>query len=226
MRLMLVDDHPLFMEGLQYLLETHGFTIAGAATGGREAFEKARFLKPDVILMDIKMPEVSGLGALKLIKAVMPDIKIVMLTTSDEDEDIFDAIKYGASGYLLKNTNAKELVAMLNALEKDEIPLSPGLAARILNEFRRHDGDHHKTLPQTSSDEMNSRNLTERQLEVLKMVAEGITYKDVGETLGLSKRTVKYHMDRILELLHLENRSQVIAYAARMGLVEDTRNSC
>jgi len=171
--------------------------------------------------MDIKMPECSGLDALKLIKAEMPDIKIVMLTTSDEDEDLFDSIRYGASGYLLKNTNAKELVGMLADIEKGEVPFSPGLAARLLKEFRR---SNHKPVQHTL--EATKRgHLTERQLEVLEMVAKGITYKEVGDTLGLTERTVKYHMERIIELLHLENRAQVIAYAARIGIVEDTKTS-
>ena len=170
--------------------------------------------------MDIKMPECSGMDALKLIKAEMPDIKIVMLTISEEDEDLFDAIKYGASGYLLKSTNAKELVGMLSDLEKDEVPLSPGLAARLLKEFR-HSGIYEHNPPQYGMDESKCGQLTERQLEVLEMVARGKTYKEAGEALGLTERTLKYHMGRIIELLHLENRAQVISYAARMGLVKD-----
>ncbi len=135
MKLILADDHPLFLEGLQYVLETFGIEVAGVAQDGREALAKAQLLKPDIILMDIKMPICSGIDALRLIKAEMPEIKIVMLTTSDEDDDLFDAVKYGASGYLLKNANAKDLVNMLSDLEKGEVPLSPGLAARLLEEF-------------------------------------------------------------------------------------------
>ncbi|MGI6586969.1 MAG: response regulator [Lutisporaceae bacterium] len=210
MRLMLVDDHMIFLEGLQYLLGTYGIEVAGMAGNGREALEKARVLKPDIILMDIKMPGLSGLDALKLIKSEMPDIKVVMLTTSEEDEDLFNAVKCGASGYLLKNTNAKELVDMLTDLEKGEATFSPELADKVLKEFRNYE-------PDVSED----KKLTKRQLEVLEMVAKGVTYKDVSEALGLTERTVKYHMARILEQLHLENRAQVIAYAARMGLVEN-----
>lgn len=222
MKLMLVDDHPLFLEGLQYLLETHGINVSGVAHNGREALGKARILKPDIILMDIKMPECSGIDALKLIKAEMPGIKIIMLTTSEEDEDLFEAIKYGASGYLLKSTNAKALVDMLSDLEKGEVPLSPGLAARLLKEFRRS-STYVSKPPQHLVEDTKGGQLTDRQLEVLERVAKGITYKEAGEALGLTERTVKYHMGRIIELLHLENRAQVIAYAARMGLVEDER---
>lgn len=217
MKLMLVDDHPLFMEGLQYLLETHGLEVSGTAKNGREALEKARILKPDIMLMDIKMPECGGLDALKLIKAELPDIKVVVLTASEEDDDLFSAIKLGASGYLLKNINAGELIDMLIDIEKGEASFSPELAARLLKEFRSYGAGK---APQQAPGGMRREKLTERQLEVLELVAKGVTYKAVGEQLGLTERTVKYHMAKILELLHLENRSQVIAYAAHTGLVE------
>lgn len=213
MKLMLVDDHPLFLEGLQYILETYGISVLGTARNGREALAKARMLKPDIILMDIRMPECNGLDSLKLIKAEMPDIRIVMLTTSEEDDDLFEAVKYGASGYLLKNMDAKDLINMLNDLENGEVPFSPGLAAKLLKEFNKPS--------QPVSEDVKEENLTKRQMEVLEMVAKGMTYKEAGEALGLTERTVKYHMGRILELLHLKNRAQLIAYAAKKGLVEN-----
>lgn len=216
MKVMLVDDHPLFMEGLQYVLKTYGIEVAGTANNGREAVEKTRLEKPDIILMDINMPEFNGLDALRVIKAEMPEIKVVMLTISEADEDLFDAVKYGASGYLLKNTDSKSLIDMLNDLQGGEVTFSQGLAAKILKEFRN---DPPKKSDQNCSGIQNTQKLTERQLEVLEMVARGITYKEVGEKLGLTERTVKYHMARILEFLHLENRAQVIAYAAKMGIV-------
>lgn len=222
MKLMLVDDHSLFLEGLQYLLQTHGINASGIAHNGKEALIKSRTLKPDIILMDIMMPECSGIDALKLIKAEEPDIKIVMLTASEEEEDLFDAIKYGASGYLLKNTNGKALVDMLFSLQKGEVPLSPSLAARLLREFK-HNGTYEPKSSKQIIEDAERVQLTCRQLEVLEMVAKGITYKEVGDVLGLTERTVKYHMGRIIEILHLQNRAQVIAYAARTGLVDDTR---
>lgn len=220
MKLMLVDDHQLFMEGLQYLLETHGINVEGTAKDGREALIKARSLMPDIILMDIRMPELSGLDALKLIKAEMPDIRVVMLTTSEEDGDIFDAIKYGAAGYLLKSTDAKTLIDMLSALENNETLLSPDLAAKLLREFKYSNADRYMSQ-QNASDRTKNNILTERQLEVLDMVAKGRTYREVGVALGLTERTVKYHMAKILDQLHLENRAQVIAYAAQIGLLID-----
>lgn len=216
-KLMLVDDHPLFMEGLQYLLETHGIGVAAIAKDGREALEKARVLKPDIVLMDIQMPGLSGLDVLKLLKAEMPDIKVVMLTASEEDDDLFNAVKFGASGYLLKNVNAPELIDMLQDIRNGEASFSPELAARLLKEFRSG-----KDKPfQQAPEETGNEKLTKRQLEVLEMVAKGITYKDIGETLKITERTVKYHMGKILELMHLENRAQVIAYAARMGIIKE-----
>lgn len=221
MKLLLVDDHPLFIEGLSYLLKTYGFQVSGIAHSGREAIEQARLVKPDVVLMDIKMPELSGIDTLKLLKAEWPDIKIVMLTSSDEDEDLFEGMKYGASGYLLKSTSAKELVDMLHGLENGEACFTPAVAARILQELRRLRIDGNENAGKHISDGENPR-LTERQLEILELVAKGVTYKDTGIELGLTERTVKYHMCKIIELLHLENRSQVIAYAVKMGIVQET----
>lgn len=218
MKLMLVDDHPLFMDGLKYLLETNGISVAGTAGDGKEALEQARLLRPDIILMDIRMPGYNGIDALKLIKAEMPEIKVIMLTTSDEDDDLFEAIKCGASGYLLKNINAEQLLEMLSDLENDGAPLSPGLAARLLKEFGQGHTNVEKPEFGMWKDTPESSPLTERQMEILKMVAVGLTYKKVGEKLGLSERTVKYHMARIIEQLHMKNRAQVIAYASKTGL--------
>lgn len=220
MKVMLVDDHPLFMEGLQYVLKTHGIEVIGTAKNGREAYEKSKILKPDIIMMDIKMPEYNGLDALRLIKVDMPNIKIIMLTISEDDEDLFEAVKYGASGYLLKNTDAKDLIDMLIDLENGETPISPGLAPRLLMEFKRGSAFNHNSSIDDEEDK-NVQSLTKRQLEILEMVAKGVTYKEVGEAMEITERTVKYHMGRIIELLHLENRAQVIAYASRMGIVKN-----
>ena len=214
MKLLLADDHPLFVEGLQYLLETHGVPVAGIAKDGTEAIEKARFLKPDIILMDIKMPVCSGIDALKVIKAEMPDIKIIMLTASEKDEELSDAVKNGASGYLLKSTNAKELLEVLS----DSFPLSK--ASQKPEQLQSTDAQD-VSQAFTAPEETKDSKLTDRQLEILELAANGTTYKEAGEILGLSERTLKYHMNRITELLHLENRAQAIAYAARIGLVKD-----
>lgn len=213
MKVMLVDDHPLFLDGLQYLLETHGIEVAGTAGNVDQALEKVRIFKPDVVLMDIEMPGCSGLDAIRSIKAEMPEVKIVMLTSFDDDEYLFEAVKRGASGYLLKNLKADELFTMLSALEQGDAPLSSGLAARLLEEFARQAAE--KKPDASTGREKTTGKLTKRQDDVLNLVAKGMTYKEVGATLGLSERTIKYHMEKILELLHLESRAQVIAYVAR-----------
>jgi len=137
MRILLADDHPLFLDGLKNLLKIRGIDVVGTAIDGLEALEKARTLKPDVILMDIRMPQLNGLAATRLIKAEQPDIKIVMLTYSENDEDLFEAIKSGACGYLLKAEEIDKFFELLSGLMNGEAPLSPSLAGRVLEEFSR-----------------------------------------------------------------------------------------
>lgn len=216
---MIVDDHQLFLEGLRYLLEAYKVNVIASARTGKEAVTKARILKPNIILMDIMMPELNGLEALREIKAEMPDTKIIMLTTSDDDDDLFEAIKLGANGYLFKNTDGKDLISKLQQAENGEIPLSPGLAGRILSELNKGYDNSENSIKDSSINDTHEK-LTERQIELLKIIASGKTYKKAGEILGLSERTVKYHIGRIVEILHLENKAQVIAYAAGSGLVE------
>jgi two-component system NarL family response regulator len=210
---MLVDDHPLFLEGLQNLLEAHGIEVAGTAGDGKQAIAQALKLKPDVVLMDIAMPVCSGLDAIQPIKEALPAIKVVMLTAFDDDENLFEAIKRGASGYLLKNLNADDLVNLLHTLEKGDPPMSPGLAGRLLNEFA-HRLDNPALNP-AAKQTKQAPILTGRQNEVLNLVAQGKTYKEIATELNLTERTIKYHMEKILETLHLDNRSQAIAHAVR-----------
>ncbi len=220
LKVLLVDDHPLFAKGLKYLLETRDIDVVGIAIDAQEALKKARELKPEIILLDIIMPEYSGIDVLKLIKAEMPEIKVVMLTTSEDDEHLFEAIKLGASGYLLKNLNDTELVNMITGLHRGEVPLSPELAAKLFREFRRKSTEENKPMFNKIKEAKLTR-LTDRQMEVLELVAKGMTYKETGKALGLTERTVKYHMGKIIELLHMKSRAQVIAYAARMGFNGD-----
>jgi len=215
MRVMLVDDHPLFLAGLRYLLETHGIEVAGTAGSGSQAVDRIKELAPDIVLLDIEMPGGGGIEAIRPLKAALPGVKIVLLTSFADDANLFEAVRRGASGYLLKNLQAEELLALLRTLEQGEAPLAPGLAARLLAEFARQAAE---PKPAAAADRAEpGGRLTQRQTEVLDLVAQGKTYKEVGAALGLSERTVKYHMDRILELLRLENRAQAIAYAGREG---------
>ncbi len=214
MKVLLVDDHPLFLDGLRNLLTAHGVEVLGLAHNGLEALDKARTLRPEVILMDIHMPQLDGLTALRLIKAELPEIKIVMLTMSAEDEDLFEAIKSGACGYLLKTQDTDEFFVLLQDVARGETALSPEIAARILSEFGRQ-----ASVAQALGDQEQHASLSPRQIEVLTLVAHGLTYKEVGAKLCLAERTIKYHMGEIVARLHLENRTQVIEYARRTGLV-------
>jgi DNA-binding NarL/FixJ family response regulator len=214
MKVLLVDDHPLFLDGLKNLLTSRGVQVVGCARDGLEALDKARTLHPEVILMDIHMPQLDGLAALRLIKAELPDIRIVMLTMSAEDKDLFEAIKSGACGYLLKTQDTDEFFVLLQDVARGEVALSPGLATRILQEFGRQ-----ANVTQTIEDKEQRASLSAREIEVLTLVAHGLTYKEVGAKLCLSERTIKYHMGEIIARLHLENRAQVIEYARRAGLV-------
>jgi len=217
MNVLLADDHRLLLEGLSNLLEAHNIQVAGMAKDGLEAIQMARSLRPDVILMDIRMPHCSGLEATRRIKAEMPETKIVILTTSTEDQDLFEAVKSGACGYLLKSMDADELVECLAQAQEGVPPFSPGLAVKLMGEFARLAGSVTSTANQVEPGEVEER-LTVRQRQVLELVAQGLSYKEIGARLHLSPRTIKYHMAEIMNLLHLEHRAQVLAYAGRMGL--------
>jgi DNA-binding NarL/FixJ family response regulator len=229
MHVLLADDHRLIVEGLSNLLAVNGIDVVGSAGDGREAVAQALALNPDLILMDLRMPVCDGLAATRLIKAQRPEIKIVMLTTSAEDQELFAAVQSGACGYLLKSISGKTFIEALRGLEEGVPPFSPGLAARLLSEFARLAGQPSGPPPASAEDtarptrtpaeaEQPPGALTERQTEVLRLVASGLTYKEVGNELALSERTVRYHMAEIMERLHLEHRSQVIAYAGKLGL--------
>jgi DNA-binding NarL/FixJ family response regulator len=218
-KVLLADDHALLVEGLQNLLEAHGLEVVGVARNGCDAALRARELSPDVILMDIRMPEADGLAATRAIKAEMPDIKIIILTTSAEDQDLFEAIKAGAEGYLLKSMDAESLIEALHDVEKGIPPFAPGLAMKLLAEFART-AEPAAPVPSaaaraesTDADEA----LTPRQFQVLTLVARGQSYKQVGAGLSLSPRTVKYHMAEIMRKLHVQNRAQLLAHAAGMA---------
>jgi len=223
MKLLLVDDNRLMLEGLQNLLEAHNIEVAGTASNGLESIELARDLQPDVILMDVRMPHCNGLTATRLIKAEMPEIKIIILTTSTEDDDLFEAIKSGAWGYLLKSIDSNELVEALNQVREGTPPFSPGLAAKILEEFARVNDPTGPASPKKSGEACEATSewlLNPRQIQVLRLVAGGLSYKEAGARLFLSERTIKYHMAEIMNRLHLENRSQVLAFAGRIGLTD------
>ena len=234
LRVLLVDDHSLFLEGLRNLLVSEGITVVGLAKDGFEALAQARHLRPDVILMDIQMPRCDGVSATRLIKAELTECKVVMLTISEDEQDLFEAVKSGASGYLLKRLDATEFFMYLNELQAGHPPFSPGLAEKILKEFSHQaikpEAQTAQSDPianqadQARANESQGTPLSPRQLQILTLVAQGQTYSQVAVTIGIAERTVKYYMAEILDRLHLQNRAQVIAYAAQSGLVPRQRD--
>ncbi len=211
MRVLLVDDNALFLEGLQNLLEASEIVVLGTAANAQQAIAQAMRLQPEIVLMDVQMPGESGIEATRALKSLYPRMKIVMMTISESDVHLFDAIAAGASGYLLKGGSMDGLVQALEGLARGESPLSPGLAAKILAEFTRRAREREATKPADPP----TTSLTERQNEILRQVAEGRHYKEVASALGLTEATIKYHMGEITDRLHLENRAQAIAFVSR-----------
>ena len=209
MKVLLVDDHALFRAGLTSLLKAWGLQVVGEAGDGDEAIARARDLQPDLIFMDINMPGRNGLEATRAIKAEFPDMKVIILTVSDDEQDLFESIKSGAEGYLLKNLREDEFADLIRRLRQDEPVMSPGLAKKLVLEFAR--------LKEEEQGPEVKAGLTERELEVLEQVARGATNKEVAGTLYITESTVNYHMKNILSKLHLKNRSQVVAWAMEHG---------
>jgi DNA-binding NarL/FixJ family response regulator len=212
-RVLLADDHPLFRKGIASLLSAEAdFEVVGEASNGQEAIEKALDVMPDVILMDISMPGVNGLEATQRIKQELPYVHIIILTVSDEDQNLFEAIKNGAQGYLLKKIDPPTLFRTLRGALEGEAPLSRVMATKLLTEFARQ-------RRAASEPRAPSATLTEREKEVLGLLAAGKTNKDIAGALGIAENTVKNHLKNILEKLHLENRVQAATFALREGLL-------
>jgi DNA-binding NarL/FixJ family response regulator len=212
MRILLADDHALFRDGVASLLDAWGHEVVGLASDGDEAVALADRLRPDVILMDVRMPRMTGLEATRRIAASHPEIAIVMLTMSEEEEDLFQAIRAGARGYLLKNLEAAELRTMLDGVARGEAAISPATAARIIAQYARGGMRRPVATPDR---------LTDREVEVLRLVTDGLRNKEIGTALGISENTVKFHLRNILEKLHAESRTELAARAVREGLVPD-----
>ena len=213
--MLIVDDHALFRRGLEMVLEQEDdVEVVGEAGDGAEAIEKAQELMPDVVLMDVRMPRRSGIEATQTIKDLIPHAKILMLTISDEEADLYDAIKAGANGYLLKEISIEEVANAIRSVAQGQSLISPSMASKLLNEFatmvKRADEKQQVPTPR----------LTEREMEVLKLVAKGHNNRDIAKELYISENTVKNHIRNILEKLHLHSRMEAVVYAVREKLLE------
>jgi len=215
LRILLVDDHVLFRKGVAALLARRPeMEVVGEASDGLEAITAAREIIPDLILMDINMPKCDGLEATRMIKRELPHAKIVILTVSDDDQNLFEAIKSGAQGYLLKDLEPTKLYDLLESVSRGEAPLSGVVAAKILKEFARPNKDP-APMPEMIDE------LTPREMDILQLVVDGKTNKEIAASLFITENTVKIHLRNILEKLHLQNRIQAAVYAVRQGLVNE-----
>lgn len=214
-RILVCDDHEILRKGIVQLLKLQsGFQVIGEAANGVEVVKMAETLRPDVILMDVQMPEMDGIKAVERIRDKDKAVKIIMLTISDDDEDLFNAIKNGANGYLLKNMNLEELFSHVKKVYDGETPFSPGLANKVLLQFSQM---AHSVKEQEKPD----YDLTVREKEVLKLVSQGKSNKYIAENLYISEHTVKKHLQHILEKLHVSNRYEAATLAIKEGIVDE-----
>lgn len=216
-RVLVVDDHALFRRGLQMVLEQEpDIEVVGEASDGAEAVEQAAETLPDIVLMDVRMPKRGGIDACMAIHDVVPSAKIIMLTISDEEADLYEAIKAGAMGYLLKEISIEEVALAIRAVHGGQSLISPSMASKLLNEFaamvKRTDERQQVRTPR----------LTDREMEVLKLVAKGLNNRDIAKQLFISENTVKNHIRNILEKLQLHSRMEAVVYAVREKLLEIT----
>jgi DNA-binding NarL/FixJ family response regulator len=216
LKVLLVDDHLLFRKGLASLLSYRDdFQIVGEASDGLEAIQKAQETEPDIILMDVHMPNCDGLQAVRAIRPKLPRTSIIMLTADEQDETLFEAIKSGARGYLLKKLDPDNFYAMLSRVAAGDAALSMPMMSKILAEFQR---------PGAPAPEESHRDeLTARELEVLVQVTTGASNKEIADTLGITENTVKKHLQSILDKLHMQNRIQAAVYAVQEGLLPESQ---
>jgi len=215
LQIFLADDHRLFRQGLREICETKGgFTVVGEAENGQEAVDLARQLQPEVILMDIQMPVLNGVQATRLIMENNPAVRVIILTMYRQDQYVFDAIKAGARGYLLKDVDWPDLIKAVQAVSRGEAIINPALAARVIDEFRQLEAQKTR-LPADQNAELER--LTPGEMEVLLLVAQGLDNPEIAGQLAVTEKTVTNRLTGIYKKLHLNNRTQAALYALRQG---------
>jgi DNA-binding NarL/FixJ family response regulator len=212
-RVMVADDHSLFRDGLVSLLEAAGYEIAAQVADGQEALIQAKRTRPDLILLDLSMPRMNGHEALPLLLEIVPDAKVVILTVSEEDDDLLKVIQAGAHGYLVKSLNADDFLELLGGLERGEAAVTGRTAARLMAKLAEN------RLPMKSLTEA----LTARELELLELVGEGFSNRALSDKLSISTNTVKYHLKNIFQKLGAQNRAEAVAHAIRTGILSSSQ---
>ena len=210
MRVLVVDDYSLFRDGIVSLLEAAGFNVIGQASNGNTAVEEAIRLHPELVLLDIHMPEMNGLDALKQIKSNLPETRVVMLTVAEDESYLAEAIKLGADGYLLKHLGGPEFIELLEGLKRGEPAITRKTAAFLMKQIAQ---------PTVKPKEQVTP-LSEREIEIVRLLAEGLSNKSISERLSLSENTIKYHLKNILQKLNVQNRTEAVMYAVRNNLID------
>ncbi len=219
-RVLIADDQALFRRGLYVVLGTEDdIEVIAEAEDGEEAITKAEEMAPDVVLMDVRMPRVNGIEAARRIREVLPSTRILMLTVSDEEDDLYEAIKAGANGYLLKEISVEEVASAIHSVVQGQSLISPSMASKLLSEFNA------LARQAAEREQLPAPVLTARELEVLKLVARGMSNREVADQLYISENTVKNHVRNILEKLHLHSRMEAVMYAVRKRLLDPHHES-
>lgn len=212
-RVMVVDDHPMWRDGVARDLTEAGHLVVATTGEGRQAVRIAAATRPDVVVLDLHLPDAGGVEVIRGLRAALPGVRVLMLSASGEEHDVLEAVKAGATGYLLKSAVAAEFLAAVRCTARGEAVFTPGLAGLVLGEYRRLAAE-----PVTPAGPGAAPRLTERETEVLRLVAKGLSYKQIAERLGLSHRTVQNHVQNTLGKLHLHNRVELTRYAIARGL--------
>ncbi|MFY0408868.1 response regulator [Solicola sp. PLA-1-18] len=210
-RVMVVDDHPMWRDGVERDLTEAGFEVVATAADGEQALNRARATSPQVLLLDLNIPAPDGVAVTKQVVERDPSIRVLILSASGEQQDVLDAVKAGATGYLVKSASRETLVDAVHAVSRGETVFTPGLAGLVLGEYRR-------LSEAPASEEPDAPKLTERETEVLRLVAKGLSYKQIAERFVLSHRTVQNHVQNTLRKLQLHNRVELVRYAIEQGL--------